>query len=72
MGIQEILRLYTFGSTTPELAHFNTVNVLLEKVRSTHQRTETEAVETPQVHSAVIKVPSELLQAVKGNGPATR
>ena len=59
---QETLHLHTFGSKTPVTAQRNIVKVSLENVWNTQQRVEIEAVETPQVCSAVIKVPGEPIQ----------
>ena len=55
---QETLHLHTFGFTAPVIAQRNIVKVSLENVWNT-QQIEVEAVETPQVCTAVIKVPSE-------------
>lgn len=59
---QETLHLHTFGSTSPITAQRNIVKVSLENVWHTQQRIEIEAVETPQVCTAVIKVPGEPIQ----------
>ncbi|KAI3361691.1 hypothetical protein L3Q82_002048 [Scortum barcoo] len=59
---QETLNLHTFGSTTPATVQRNIVKVWMENVWDSQQRIEIEAVETPQVCSAVIKVPGKPLQ----------
>ncbi|KAI3375601.1 hypothetical protein L3Q82_003921 [Scortum barcoo] len=59
---QETLNLHTFGSTTPATVQRNIVKVWMENVWDSQQRIEIEAVETPQVCSAVIKVPCKPLQ----------
>ncbi|XP_024119392.1 uncharacterized protein LOC112140627 [Oryzias melastigma] len=60
---QETLNLHVFGSSTPVTEKRNIVRVELENMWNTEQKLEIEAVETPQVCSAVIKVPSEHIQA---------
>lgn len=59
---QETLHIHTFGSTAPVTARRNIVRVSLENVWNTQQKIEIEAVETPQLCTAVIKVPSEPIQ----------
>lgn len=54
---QETLHLHTFRCTAPVTVQHNVVKVSLENVWNTQQRIETEAAETPQVCTAVIKVP---------------
>lgn len=60
---QETLNLHVFGSTSPVTEKRNVVRVELENMWNTDQRLEIEAVETPQVCTAVIKVPSQPIQA---------
>ena len=59
---QETLTLHTFGSTVPTLSQRNTVRVILQNVWDNQQRIEIEAIETPQVCSAVMKVPGDQIQ----------
>ena len=56
---QETLNLHTFGSAGPMTTKRNIVKVVLENVWNTQQRIEIAAVETPQVCTAVMKVPGE-------------
>ncbi|XP_044027348.1 uncharacterized protein LOC122864200 isoform X1 [Siniperca chuatsi] len=59
---QETLNLHVFGSTSPVTEKCNIVRVQLENMWNTEKRLEIEAVETPQVCTALIKVPSEPIQ----------
>lgn len=69
---QETLNLHVFGSTTPVTEKHNVVRVELENMWNTEQRLAIEAVETPQVCTAVIKVPSQPIQAeIKKRGLQT-
>lgn len=67
---KETLHLHTFGSAAPVTVQRNIVKVSLQNVWNTQQKTEIEAVETPQVCTAVIKIPSEPIQEeLKKNFP---
>ncbi|XP_064792902.1 uncharacterized protein LOC135513859 [Oncorhynchus masou masou] len=59
---QEALTLHMFGSSAPATSQRNTVKVILENVWDKQQRIEIEAIETPQVCTAVMKVPGERIQ----------
>ena len=59
---QETLTIHTFGSTDPTMSQRNTVRVTLQNVWDNQQRIEIEAIETPQVCSAVMKVPGDQIQ----------
>ncbi|XP_021468061.2 uncharacterized protein LOC110529827 [Oncorhynchus mykiss] len=59
---QEALTLHTFGSSAPATSQRNTAKVILENVWDKQQRIEIEAIETPQVCTAVMKVPGEQIQ----------
>ena len=66
---QETLQLHVFGSTAAVKTQRNIVRVSLESVWNTQQRLVIEAVETPQVCTAVIKVPgSPIQEELKKNG----
>lgn len=56
---QDTLNLHTFGSAGPKTTKCNIVKVVLENLWNTQQRIEITAVETPQVCTAVVKVPGE-------------
>ncbi|XP_014836153.1 PREDICTED: uncharacterized protein LOC106914092 [Poecilia mexicana] len=60
---QETLNLHVFGSTSPVVEKRNIVRVQLENVWNTERKIEIDAVETPEVCTAVIKVPTEPIQA---------
>lgn len=59
---QETLNLHTFGSPNSLTTKRNTVKMILENVWNTQQKIEIEAIETPQVSSAVMKVPDDQIQ----------
>eukprot|EP00063_Salmo_salar_P084036 XP_014058871.1 PREDICTED: uncharacterized protein LOC106606921 [Salmo salar] len=59
---QEALTLHTFGPSAPATPQRNTVKVILENVWDKQQRIEREAIEIPQVCTAVMKVPGEQIQ----------
>ena len=59
---QETLTLHTFGSSAPTMSQRNTVRLILENVWDNQQRIEIEAIETPQVCTAVMKVPGDQIQ----------
>ncbi|KAL0146815.1 hypothetical protein M9458_057754 [Cirrhinus mrigala] len=54
---QETVILHTFGSAAPVTAKRNTVKVTLKNVWQKGQKIEIEALETPQVCTAVMKIP---------------
>ncbi|XP_030579763.1 uncharacterized protein LOC115776287 [Archocentrus centrarchus] len=54
--------LHTFGSPTPVAAKRNTVKLVLENMQDSGQKIEIEAIETPQICTAVMKVPGEPIQ----------
>lgn len=59
---QGTLTLHTFGSFTPTTVSHNIVKLSLENVWHKQQRIEIEAVVTPQVCTALMKVPGEQIQ----------
>ncbi|KAL7881123.1 hypothetical protein SRHO_G00033770 [Serrasalmus rhombeus] len=59
---QGTLTLHTFGSSTPTTVSRNIVKLSLENVWDKQQRIEIEAVVTPQVCTALMKVPGEHIQ----------
>ncbi|XP_026063123.1 uncharacterized protein LOC113046525 [Carassius auratus] len=60
---QETVTLHTFGSTAPVTAKRNTVKLTLQNIWKKEQKIEIEALETPQVCTAVMKIPGEHIQA---------
>jgi len=60
---QETFTLHTFGSTAPATSRRNTVKVTLQSIWNKDQKVEVEALETPQVCTAVMKIPGEHIQA---------
>ncbi|KAL0150932.1 hypothetical protein M9458_053851 [Cirrhinus mrigala] len=56
---KETLNLHTFGAENPVITEFRNVKLELESVWNPNQRIEITALETPQVCSAVMKVPGE-------------
>lgn len=59
---QGTLTLHTFGSSTPTTVSRNIVKLSLENVWDKQQKIEIEAVVTPQVCTALMKVPGEHIQ----------
>jgi len=59
---QETLNLHTFGSKNPMTTRCNVIKLILENVKKKGQKIEIEAVQTPQLCTAVMKVPSEHIQ----------
>lgn len=59
---QETLNLHTFGSKNPVTTKCNVIRLVLENLRNKHQKIEIEAVQTPQLCTAVMKVPSKHIQ----------
>ncbi|KAL7824555.1 hypothetical protein SRHO_G00098440 [Serrasalmus rhombeus] len=59
---QGTLTLHTFGSSTPTTVSRNIVKLSMENVWDKQQRIEIEAVVTPQVCTALMKVPGEHIQ----------
>ena len=59
---QETITLHTFGSAAPVTTKRNTVKLVLENLWDDGQKIEIEAIETPQVCTAVMKVPGEEIQ----------
>ncbi|XP_056094778.1 uncharacterized protein LOC130073406 [Rhinichthys klamathensis goyatoka] len=60
---QETFTLHTFGSAAPVTSRRNTVKVILQSIWNKEQKVEVEALETPQVCTAVMKIPGEHIQA---------
>ncbi|KAG1953546.1 hypothetical protein F2P79_010035 [Pimephales promelas] len=60
---QETFTLHTFGSTAPATSRRDTVKVTLQSIWNKDQEVEAEALETPQVCTAVTKIPGEHIQA---------
>lgn len=60
---QEMFTLHTFGSAAPVTSRCNTVKVILQSIWYKEQKEEVEALETPQVCTAVMKIPGEHIQA---------
>ncbi|KAG1927518.1 hypothetical protein F2P79_024188 [Pimephales promelas] len=60
---QETFTLHTFESTAPATSRRNTVKVTLQSIWNKDQKVEVEALETPQVCTAVMKIPGEHIQA---------
>ncbi|CAI5682672.1 unnamed protein product [Oreochromis niloticus] len=59
---QETLTLHTFGSSFPTRSQRSIVKVMLQNIWDPSQSIVIEAVETPQVCSAIMKVPGEQIQ----------
>ncbi|GAA6090917.1 protein turtle homolog B-like [Tachysurus ichikawai] len=59
---QETLNLHTFGSPNSVMTKRNTVKIILDNVWNTQQKLEIDAIETPQVSSALMKVPDDHIQ----------
>ncbi|KAK0150107.1 hypothetical protein N1851_009132 [Merluccius polli] len=59
---QGTLTLHTFGSSAPTTVKRNIVKLSLENIWDRQQRTEIEAVVTPKVCTALMKVPGEHIQ----------
>ena len=59
---QETFTLHTFGSAAPVTTKRNTVKLVLENLWNKGQKIEIEAIEIPQVCTAVMKVPGEQIQ----------
>ncbi|KAL2076870.1 hypothetical protein ACEWY4_027537 [Coilia grayii] len=59
---QESFTIHTFGSTAPVTTKRNTVKLVLENLWNKGQKLEIEAIETPQICTAVMKVPGEDIQ----------
>ncbi|KAL0146798.1 hypothetical protein M9458_057737 [Cirrhinus mrigala] len=62
---QETVTLHTFGSAAPVTAKRNTVKLTLKNVWQKGQKIEIEALETPQVCTAVMKIPESLIITMK-------
>lgn len=59
---QETFTLHTFGSAAPVTTKRNTVRLVLENTWNKGQKIEIEAIETPQVCTALMKVPGQHIQ----------
>ena len=59
---KETLKLHTFGSDTPVTMELRVVKLVLQNISNKEQNIEIEAVETPQVSSAIMQVPGEQIQ----------
>lgn len=59
---KETLKLHTFGSNTPVTMERNVVRLILQSICDKEKTLEIEAVETPQVSSAIMQVPGEQIQ----------
>lgn len=66
---KETLKLHTFGSNTPTKMDCNVVKLVLQDVVNKGKTLEIEAIETPQVSSAIMQVPGEQIrQMLKSKG----
>ncbi|XP_054628394.1 uncharacterized protein LOC129179316 [Dunckerocampus dactyliophorus] len=69
---KETLRLHTFGSGSPVTMERNVVKLTLQNIRNQEQALEIEAIEMPQVSSAIIQVPGEQIRKhLEGKGLTT-
>lgn len=59
---RERLKVHTFGCQTPVIIECNVIKVVLENICNSKLITEINAVQTPQIRTAVIKVPGENIQ----------